>query len=80
MLSNATELDKKNATNHAKRRWLKAIRNLVTPELVRDPEYAIRSDFSSACGGRLDAGNRPGLFSRHVDKHHQHGYMAPDVW
>jgi hypothetical protein len=79
MLSKATELDKKNATNHAKRRWLKVIRNFVTPELVRDPEYAIRSDFSSACGGRLDAGNRPGLFSRHVDKHHQHGYMAPDV-
>jgi hypothetical protein len=70
MLSNATELDKKNATNHAKRRWLKAIRNFVTPELVRDPEYAIRSDFSSACGGRLDVGNRPGLFSRRVDKHH----------
>jgi hypothetical protein len=62
MLSNATELDKKNATNHAMRWWFKATRNCVTPELVRDPEYAARSGFSFACSGRLDARNRPGYF------------------
>jgi hypothetical protein len=51
MLSNATELDKKNATNHAMRWWFKATRNCVAQELVRDPECAARRDFPFAWSG-----------------------------